>query len=101
MRPSIPLAEEAHRIRNAQLDDLAIRQGVQRIREVADPDGSVRAQAEDAVLVHPRVVGTLGRTVSADKRGPGERIERPALGAQIAFRCSRSVEAPLALTPVF
>ena len=31
------------------------------------------------MLVHPGVVGTLGRTVSADKRGPGERVECPAL----------------------
>ena len=94
------LGEEAHRIRNAQLDDLPKRQRVQRIREVAGADGRVRAQAEDVVLVHPRVVGALGRTVSADKRGPGQRVERPALGAQIAFRCSRPAEAPLALASV-
>ena len=59
--------EEAHRIRDAQLDDLPIRQRVQRIREIAGTDGRVGTQTQDVVLVHPGVVGAFGGAVSARK----------------------------------
>src|SRR2546423_7030802 len=86
--------EEAHRIRNAQLDDLPVRQCVERIREITGPDRDVPAQAEDVVLVDPGVVRPLGGAVPAGKRGAWNRIERPAFGTPIALRRPRSIETP-------
>src|SRR5262244_3013028 len=76
------LGEEAQRIRHAQLDDLSIRQGVQRIGKIAGADRNVLTQAENVVLIDPRVVRALGGALSASEGWPGNRIERPALGAQ-------------------
>src|SRR5436309_3183092 len=73
---------------------------MQRIGEVAGPDGRVRAQAQDVVLVDPGVIRSLGGTVSASERGSRKRVERPAFGTEVAFRSARPVEASLALTTV-
>src|SRR5262249_21919313 len=94
------LGEEAHRIRHAQLDDLSIRQGVQRIREIAGADRNVLTQAENVVLIDPRVVRALGSALPAGEGWPGNRIERPAFGAQVPFRGSRPIERPLALAAI-
>src|SRR5262249_39978865 len=94
------LGEKAHRIRHAQLDDLSIRQGVQRIRKIAGADRNVLTQAENVVLIDPRVVRALGGALSASEGWPGNRIERPALGAQVPFRGTRSIERPLALAAI-
>src|SRR5262249_42581886 len=94
------LGEEAHGIGDAQFNDLAIGQGVQRIREITGTDGGVRAQAQDVVLVHPGIIGRLGGTVPAGERGSWDGIERPAFGAQVALRRSWPVQGSLALAPV-
>src|SRR2546426_11041041 len=94
------LGEEAHRVRDAELDDLPIRQRVERIREVAGTDGGVRTQAQDVVLIHPAVVGTFSGAVPAGERWSGERIKRPAFRAQVPLGRSRSVETSLALAAV-
>ena len=39
--------EETHRIGDAQFNDLPVRHRVQCIREIAGPDGRVRAQTQD------------------------------------------------------
>ena len=57
------LREEAHRVGDAELDHLAVRERVQRIREIAGADRGVLAQTEDVVLVHPRVIRAFGSTL--------------------------------------
>src|SRR4029453_15257941 len=94
------LGEEAHGVGDPQLDDLPIRQDVEWAGEVAGTDRRVRAEAQDVVLVDPRVVGALGRAVAAGERGPWNWIERPAFRTQISFRRARPVEAPLALATI-
>src|SRR2546427_566909 len=94
------LGEEAHRVRDAELDNLPIRQRVERIREVARTDGGVRTQAQNVVLIHPAVVGTFSGAVPAGERWSGERIKRPAFRAQVPLGRSRPVETPLALAAV-
>src|SRR5438445_7717926 len=94
------LGEESHRIGDAELDDLAVRERVERVREIAGPDGSVHAQAEDVVLVYPRVVRGFGGAVASGERRTRQRIERPAFGAQSPLTRARPIEASLALSAV-
>src|SRR5262249_1276257 len=75
-------------------------QGVQRIREIAGADRDVPAQAEDVVLVDPRVVRALGGALAAGERWPGNRIERPTLGTQVSFRRAWPIQWPLALAAI-
>src|SRR5262249_2293141 len=94
------LGEEAHRIRHAQLNDLSVGQGGQRIRKMAGADRDVPAQAEDVVLVDPGVVRALGSALPAGERWPGNRIERPALGTQGSFRRAWPIQRSLALAAI-
>src|SRR5262245_62385282 len=94
------LGEEAHRIWHAKLDHFPVRQRVERIGVVARADRRVRAESQRVVLIHPRVVRSLGRAVASRERGTGNRIERPALGAAVAVIGTWSVEGPLALRAI-
>src|SRR5262249_9952888 len=94
--------EEAHRIRHAELDELAVHEHVQRIRIVTGGDRNILAQPERVVLIDPGVVARLGTAgfgrADIGELRPGQRIERPALRA-VRSCCSRAIEH-LALAPV-
>src|SRR2546427_6719724 len=94
------LGEEAHGIRNAQLDDLPVRQRVERIREIAGADRRVRAQAQDVVLIDPGVIRPLGGALPAGERGARDRIEGTVFGTEVPLRRARAIEEALASSPV-
>src|SRR5258706_13078428 len=81
------LGEEAHRIRNADRDPLAVHERIERIRIVARRDGSVLAQAERVVLVDPDVIGRFGaragRALGHVELRPTHLVEREAYRAEI------------------
>src|SRR5262249_47536274 len=57
-------------------------------------------ESQRVVLIHPRVVRSLGGAVPSRERGAGNRIEGPALRAAIAVVGARSVERALALRAI-
>src|SRR5262249_1314948 len=97
------LGEEAHGVRHAQLDELAIHEHVQRIGVVAGRDRHVLAEAERVVLVHERIVARLGtagfRLAYAVKLRSWQAIEGPRFGTMLAGR-SRPIERALAFPAV-
>src|SRR6185503_18885374 len=95
-----PLRVEAHRIRHAQDDHLAVLEGDQPVVLVTGRHGNVRAQARGVVLIDPAVIARLGAVV-ADTFEPrtGILVERPALRAMIAGRL-RSAQWRLALAAI-
>src|SRR5262249_56650298 len=84
--------EEAHRIRDTELDYFSVREGVERIGMVARPDRGVCPEPQRVVLIHPGVVRSLGGAVPSRKGGPRQRIEGPALWAAVAIIGARSIE---------
>src|SRR5215470_4238954 len=99
--PVHALGVEAHRVRHAQVDELAVDQREQRLVGVAGGERHVLAEPERVVLVHPAVVAGLGasRLAHVGELRTGERVERPALRAVLAGRI-RSVERALALAAI-
>src|SRR5882762_7083358 len=82
------LREKARGIGQPEREEPAVGERVDRVAQVAHRDQHVPAEAQDAEPVHPDVVarlGAAGRPHVAQLR-PGERVERPALGAMLARR---------------
>src|SRR5213593_303806 len=96
-----PLGVEAHRIGNAQVHELAVHEGEQRLVGVAGGDRDALAEPERVELIDPDVVARLGaaRLRHVLQLRAGEWIECPALGAVLP-RGVRSIQRPLALAPV-
>src|SRR3989475_1400860 len=96
------LGEEAERVRNAEVDDLAVDHRHQRLAAVGLRDRHVGAQPERVVAIDPDVIGVVGAAggVQALELRPGHAVERPALGAELAARRLGAVERALALAPV-
>src|SRR5437879_465672 len=89
------LREQARGIGQPEREELAVGERVDRVAQVAHRDRHVPAEAQDAEPVHPDVVarlGAAGRAHVAQLR-PGERVERPALGAMLSCRL-RPVQHP-------
>src|SRR5574341_410014 len=95
--PVQSLREEAHRIRNAQHDHLAILERNESAVQVPGGDRDILAEAEGIVLVDPRVIARLGAVLlEARMARPGETVVSEAFRAMVAGRV-RSVERSLAL----
>src|SRR5258706_1182259 len=94
------LGEEAHRIRNADRDPLAVHERIERIRIVARRNGNVLAQTERVVLVDPDVIGRFGaragRALGHVELRPRHLVELEAFRAEI-LRIGQSRPAELAL----
>src|SRR6478752_1371657 len=94
------LGVEAHGVRNAQHDHLAVFQSHEAVIEVGRRDWNVLAEPNGIVLVDPGVVARLYAAVfEAFKARAGIFVELPALRTMIAGR-RRSIERPFAETPV-
>ena len=94
------LREEAHGIRHAELNDLPVRERIERVGVVARPDWSVRPEPQRVVLDHPRRSTALPRRCPSRERGARDRVERPALGAAVAVIGARPIERAPALLAV-
>src|SRR5207247_11214151 len=88
------LGIEAHRIRDDEIDHLAVLERNQRLVLIAGGKRGVFAEAQRVVLVDPGVIARLGRSAAAvtHELRSRERIERPALGAVLAVADGRRLE---------
>src|SRR5262245_5808263 len=94
------LGVEAHRIRNAHQDHLAVFQRHEAVIEIGGGDRNVLAEAKGIVLVDPGVVARLDALVlEAFKTRAGILVELPTLRAVIAG-CGRTIERSLAQAAV-
>src|ERR1700732_3064683 len=71
--PVEPLGVEAHRIRHAQRDHLAVLECDQAVVEIASRHWNIVAKPEGVVLIDPAVVARLGAIV-ADALKAGARV---------------------------
>src|SRR5689334_5320360 len=96
-----PLRVEAHRIRNAHHDELAVLQREQRFRFVARVDRRVGAESERVELIDPGVVAALGAARLGHTLQLRERlgVEGPPFGAVLA-RGGGAVERAGALATI-
>src|SRR5262249_26244201 len=81
------LGVEAHRIRHAQRDELAVHQRLDRIRQIAGRHRHILAEPEGIELIDPGVVARLHRArlvLDVLELRPRELIERPAFRAVAA-----------------
>ena len=94
---------EAHRIRHAQRDELAVDQCLDRIRHVAGRHRHVPAQPERVELVDEHLIARLycaGLVLDVLELRPWELIERPALRTVAAVGDGRAVERASAFLAV-
>src|SRR5260370_12231666 len=70
-----PLGEKAHRIGDAQFDDLPANEGMQRIRLVAGSDRHVRSEPEDVLLFDPYEIPVLHDAYPTLSPTPPHHIE--------------------------
>src|SRR5262245_2213679 len=91
---------EAHGIRNAHQDHLAVFQRHEAVVEIGGGDRDVLAEANRVVLVYPGVVARLDALLlEAFKTRAGILVELPTLRAVIAGR-GRTIERSLAQAAV-
>src|SRR5438270_868949 len=96
------LREEAHRIRHAEVDDLAVDHRHQRLAAVRLRDRHVLTEAEGVEAVDPQVVRMVRAAllVHALELRPGHAIERPAFGTELAARRLGPADLSLALAAI-
>src|SRR5262249_37561361 len=96
------LGEEAERIGHANVDQLAVDDGEQRLRAVRGRDRYVLAEAERVVAIDPDVIGVVGTAlrVHALELRPGHPIDGPSFRTDLAVRGLRAVQRTLALAAV-
>ncbi len=97
--PVEALGVEAHRVRDADHDHLAVLQRDEAVVEVGGRHRDVLAQPEGVVLIDPGVVARLGAGLLAIEARARIAVEDKALRAMIAGRVG-PVERTLALAPV-
>src|SRR5439155_25952819 len=87
------LAEEAHGIRDMDVDELAVDQRQQRLAAIGVRDRHVGPKPERVVSIHPDIIGVVGaaRVGDALELWPWKRIERPPFRTMFSGSRSRSV----------
>src|SRR6266446_9354558 len=93
---------EAHRIRDAEAEELAIHQRQESLRLVSCSQRNILAHAEHVEPVHEIVVGRVGAAIV---NGPfvvraWEVVQSPAFGAVLSGRRSGSVQRTFTLAPI-